>query len=75
MYCGITLKSDYDNQILDTSMSRYIQKIINKYKHENPQKPQDSPHPVAPQKFGKHAHDPLPEDTTFMLNKYEMKCI
>ena len=39
-------------------------KILQRYKHEMPRRPQRSPYPVAQIKYGKAAQDPIPEDTT-----------
>ena len=64
LFCGITLKWDYayyENQTLDFSMLGYIKKVLQRYKHEMPKRPQRSPYPVAPIKYGKGAQDPIPE--------------
>ena len=62
LYFGITLKWEYKQCTLDSSMPGYIQKQLQKYKHENPTKPQHSTYAVAPKKYGKAAHDTIPED-------------
>ena len=62
LYGGITLQWEYKQQTLDFSMSGYIQKQLQKHKHEKPTKPQNYPYAVAPQKYRKSAHDTIPED-------------
>ena len=64
LYCGITLKWDYEKRILDFSMPGYIKKVLQRYKHEMPRRPQHSPYPVAQIKYGKAAQDPIAEDTS-----------
>ena len=64
LYCGITLKWDYEKRILDFSMPGYIKKVLQRYKHESPKKPQTSPYPAAPKKYGVGAQDPIEEDTS-----------
>ena len=41
-------------------MPGYIKKLLQKYLHESPTKPQHSPYIVAPKKYEKEAQDPLP---------------
>ena len=43
-------------------MPGYIKKVLQKYKHETTPRPQHSPYVIAPEKYGKDAHDPLPPD-------------
>ena len=48
-------------------MARYLNaglylKVLQKYKHETPLKPQHSPYVTAPKKYGKDANDRLPPD-------------
>jgi hypothetical protein len=53
LYCGITLKWDYDKQILDISMPGYVIKQLTKYKHPKPKKPQHCPWEPNPINYGK----------------------
>ena len=62
LYCGITLEWDYNKQWLDISMPGYIKKVLQRYLHESPSKPQHSPYVIAPKKYGKDVHNPLPAD-------------
>ena len=49
-YCRITLEWNYEEGRVDISMPGYIQKVLHKYKHEAPTKPQNSPYRIAPKK-------------------------
>ena len=60
LYCGITLEWNYEGSWLEISMPGYIKKVLQKYKHETPPRPQHSPYVIAPKKYGKYAHDQLP---------------
>ena len=51
-YCGITLEWNYEERWLDISMPGYIKKVLQKYKHETPPRPQHSPYVIAPKKYG-----------------------
>ena len=52
IYCGITLDWNYDKGYVDISMPGYIQRLLAKYKHLKPAKPQYAPYPVQPRKCG-----------------------
>ena len=40
-------------------MPGYIKKVLQKYKHETPPRPQHSPYVIAPEKYGKDAQHAL----------------
>jgi hypothetical protein len=44
LYCGITLKLDYENKNMDLSMPGYIKDDLHKYQHPMPKRPQYAPH-------------------------------
>ena len=75
LYCGISLKWDYDKRELDFGMPGYIKKALAKYLHEAPKKPQHSPYPVVPRKYGAAAQDPLPVDESPTLGEKERQRI
>ena len=56
-------------------MPRYIKQILAKYKHEMPKKPQHSPYPVQPRKYGQAAQEPMPEDDTPPASKEEQRLV
>ena len=60
LYCDITLEWNYEEIWLGISMPGYIKKVLQKYKHETPPRPQHSPYIIAPKKYGNDAHDQLP---------------
>ena len=53
-------------------MPGYIKKVLQRYKHEIPKRPQRSPYPVAQIKYGKAAQDPIPEDTSREASEEEI---
>jgi hypothetical protein len=44
LYCGITLKWDYENKYVDLSMPGYIKDALHKFQHPMPKRPQYAPH-------------------------------
>ena len=62
LYCGITLKWDYENRTLDISMPGYFKKALQRYKHIRSKRTQYSPYPAAPKVFGAAAQEPAPDD-------------
>ena len=52
LYCGIKLNWDYNACTLDISMPGYIKKILLKYKHCMPARPQYCPYTPAPKQYG-----------------------
>ena len=60
LYCGINLEWDYMARTLDLVMPGYIKTQLQRYKHSKPTRPQHSPHPVAPRRYGKSAQHPIP---------------
>ena len=75
LYCGISLDWNYEERWVDISMPGYIKKMLEKYKHESPPKPQHSPYVIAPKKYGKDAHDPIPQDDSPPATAAEVKRI
>jgi hypothetical protein len=65
LYCGITLKWNYDARTLDISMPGFIKKQLLKYKHIM--------YSPEPKKFGTDAQSPLPTDETCKLTDPEIK--
>ena len=72
LFCGITLDwhygtgdpSDKRGRYLDISMYKYIPKLLQKFKHGHPKKPEHSPYHSPPKKYGTAAQDPLEADET-----------
>eukprot|EP00804_Cyclotella_cryptica_P030451 CCRYP_008524-RA/>CCRYP_008524-RA protein AED:0.26 eAED:0.26 QI:0/0/0/1/1/1/2/0/901 len=68
LYCGISLKWDYDNKTVNISMPGYIKKVLQRFRHEC-WKPQHSPYHCTPKQYGKAAQLPLPLDESTPLDK------
>jgi hypothetical protein len=62
LYCGITLKWDYENKYVDLSMPGYIMDALHKYKHPMPKRPKYAPHNWTVPAYGQHIqYAPLPD--------------
>ena len=75
LYCGIGLKWNYKDRILDTSMPGYVGKQLTKYKHIRSIKPQHTPLQPAPRIYGKDAQKPAPLDKAPPLGDKEKRFI
>ncbi len=75
LYCGIKLRWDYDNQTVDISMLRYIQKKLQEYEHIRSKKLQHCPYLPEPKQYGSETQRPLPEDESKLLDKQGKKSI
>jgi hypothetical protein len=73
LYCGIKLKWDYDARTLDILMPRYIKKLLLKYKHRMPMRPQHCPYAPAQKQYGDKAQSPIPVDTSPGLSPDKIK--
>ena len=52
LYCGLTIKWDYIKRTADLSMPGYIQKVLHKFQHPYPKKPQHAPHKCETPQYG-----------------------
>jgi hypothetical protein len=52
LYCGITLKLDYENKHVDLSMPGYIKDALHKYQHPMPNRPQYAQHNCTVPAYG-----------------------
>jgi len=52
LYCGITLKWNYEHRYVDISMPGYVEKQLLKYKHPKPSKPVHTPWEPTPFTIG-----------------------
>ena len=73
LYCGLTLKWDYENRYVDASMPGYVEKALARFEHPLPRKPQDSPYPYTRPDYGAKVQLTPPEDTTPTLEQEEKK--
>jgi hypothetical protein len=51
-YSGSTLKWDYDKRTCDISMPGYVNNVLNKFQHDNPKTPQNSPSKYVTSVYG-----------------------
>ena len=54
-------------------MPKYIPKLLQRFKHEPPKRPQHSTYKAPPNTYGAAEQDPLPEDDTDKLNEPRVK--
>jgi hypothetical protein len=73
LYRGIKLNWDYDVRMLDISMTGYIKKLLQKYKHCVPPKPQHCLYSPSPKQYGAKAQIPIPVDISPKLSPVEIK--
>lgn len=52
LFCGLTLKWDYENRTLDLSMPGYVSKALQKFMHPPPSKPTNAPHKWTKPNYG-----------------------
>ena len=63
LYCGISLKWDYNKRTVKLSMPNYVKHALHKFQHSPPTRKQQAPHPWIPKVFGKQiqlVNEPLP---------------
>ena len=75
LYCGITLTWNYTERYVDISMPGYVDRLLARFNHTPPTRPQHSPHPALPQKYGTDAQEPLDHDALPILPPQRIKHI
>ena len=55
-------------------MPGYIKRLLAKFKYE-PKKKRYSPYPVEPRKFGKASQEPMPEDTSPLVDEKKKRLV
>ncbi len=73
LYCGIKLNWGYDAQTLDILMPGYIKKLLQKYNHGVPSKPQHCPYAPTPKQYGAKTQAPIPHDISPKLSANKIK--
>ena len=71
-FCGLTLDWHYDQNFVDISMPKYIDKVLHKFQHNPPTKPQYSPYetmPYIPMKRGDRQYAAKPDTSSPLLPK------
>ena len=67
LLCGIKLEWDYQNQTVDLSMPGYITKLLHRFSHPIPKKPEHQPHYHVNQQYGIKVQLTEPRDKTLLL--------
>jgi hypothetical protein len=62
LFCGITLKWDYKQRIIDLSMPGYVQTALEEFEHPAPNKPEHQPHQHNPIQYGTKSQLTQPVD-------------
>jgi hypothetical protein len=75
LFCGITLKWDYDNRTVDLSMPKYIEATLLRFQHSAPAKLQYAPHPCNKPQYGAKVQMTEEPDNTPHLDKETVKRI
>lgn len=75
IYCGISLHWDYVHRHVDISMPGYVDKLLARFEHTPPKRPQNSPHAAPPRLFGHAAQDPIEHDPKPVLPPDRIKRI
>ena len=75
LYCGITLKWNYDGKYVDISMPNYVRKQLLRYRHSAPKRKQNCPFEPNAVHYGKNSNDLVPEDIRPELDKTGKKHI
>ncbi len=63
LYCGISMKWDYNKRTCELSMPGYVEKGLARFHHPTPTKPQYSPYP-ANERFTPGVQHVIPADTS-----------
>ena len=66
---GISLKWDYKNRTLDTSVPGFVSNKLNQFQHSPPSKPQHAPAKATPIQYGAKVQRATPSDTSAPLPK------
>ena len=69
----MSLNWDYKGQMVDLSMPGYINKVITKYQHTIPQRPQHHPYKYTPIQYGAKFQHVVEPDTSAPLTKDQIK--
>jgi hypothetical protein len=67
LYCGLTLKWDYQKRTLDVSMPGYVANALHKFQHPTPIKAQDAPHNWTQPVYGSKVQYAAKEDDSDLL--------
>ena len=74
-YLGMTLDWDYERREVHLSMPGYVHEALQRFRHEMPRKPNDSPHQHVEPKYGSKVQYSKEADNSRLLNKEEKKFV
>ena len=74
LYCGVSLKWNYEERYVDSNMPGYAKKQLKKYNHVCKRKVHTPLKPL-PKKYGQAAQEPMPVDDSKPLEKDDKKFI
>jgi len=69
LFCGVTLDWDYKRKEVKCSMPGYIPKLLQKLNHQQPTKPQYSPHPAPIITYGAKIQQSMEDDSPTLDTK------
>lgn len=72
LFCGISLKWDYDNGHVDIHMPGYIHKALTRFDHPMPKRPQHAPAKAEPIQYGAKVQTTVNDDSA-PLSKEKIK--
>jgi hypothetical protein len=74
-YCGLTLKWDYTKRTCEISMPGYIERVLQRFAHSPPARPERSPHRWLRPEYGASVQYAPPDDDTCPLPQSGIKRI
>lgn len=74
-YCGLTIDWQYDDNYVDISVPGYIEKVLHKFQHSKPTKPQYAPHTWTAPVYGKSTQHAKGPDTPPLLDEAGKKYV
>jgi hypothetical protein len=69
LYCGITLDWNYEEGYVDLSMPGYVDRMLHKFQHPKPYRPEHAPYAWNAPVYGKKTQLAAPEDDAPKLDK------
>jgi hypothetical protein len=75
LYCGITLKWDYEHRTVDLSMPGYVQTALDKFKHAKPRLATNTPSKWNQPIYGKQSQLTNPADATAAMTNDQTKML
>jgi hypothetical protein len=68
-YCGLTMEWDYPSRAVTISMPGYIERVLKRFAHPMPSRPEDAPHQwTRPQYGAKVQFAPTTDSSPYLIN-------